>query len=84
MADDSREQLKIVSKKLSIFLLLLMRARIFRYITSFFVRGVNADFAITEELVEMRSMMSTTTGADIAAETIKGLENIGLGGAWGN
>ena len=27
-------------------------------------------------------MMSITTGADIAAETIKGLENIGLGGAW--
>ena len=27
--------------------------------------------------------MSTTTGADIAAETIKGLENIGLGCAWG-
>ena len=48
-----------------------------------FFHGVNADFAITEELVEMRSMMSTTTGADIAAETIKGLENIGLGGAWG-
>ncbi|KAI6646276.1 hypothetical protein LOD99_9307 [Oopsacas minuta] len=31
----------------------------------------------------MRLMMSTTTGADIATETIKGLENIGLGGAWG-
>ena len=37
---------------------------------------------MTEEFVEMRSMTSTTTGAEIAAETIKGLENIRLGGAW--
>ena len=76
MADDSIEQLKIVSKKFEYFYLALST-----YISDtsqllIFVRGVNADFAITEELVEMRSMMSTTTGADIAAETIKRLENI--------
>ena len=85
MADDSREQLKIVSKKFEYFSLALDESTNISDTSQIliFVRGVNADFAITDELVEMRSMMSTTTGADIAAETIKGLENIGLGGAWG-
>ena len=85
MADHSSEQLKIVSKKFEYFSLALDESTDISDTSQLliFVRGVNGDFAITEELVEMRSMMSTTTGADIAAETIKGLENIGLGGAWG-
>ena len=85
MAVDSRQQLKIVSKKLEYFSLALDESTDISDTSQLliFVRGVNADFAIIEELVKMRSMMSTTTGADIAAETIKGLENIGLGGVWG-
>ena len=80
MADDSREQLKIVSKKLDYFSLALDESTDISDTSQLliFVRLVNADFPITEELVEMRSMMSTTTGADISAEKIKGLENIGL------
>lgn len=43
-----------------------------------FIRGVGEYFTITEELVEMRSLKGTTTGLDVATETIKALENIGL------
>ncbi|KAI6651445.1 General transcription factor II-I repeat domain-containing protein 2-like [Oopsacas minuta] len=85
MAGDSREQLKIVCKTFEYFSLALDESMDISDTSQLliFVRGVKDDFAITKELVEMRSMVSTTTGADIAAETIKGLENIGSGGAWG-
>ena len=85
MADDSIEQLKIVSKKFEYFSIALDKSTDISDTSQLliFVRGLNADFEITEELVEMRSMMSTTPGAEISAETIKGLEDIGLGGAWG-
>ena len=87
MAVDSREQLKIVSKKFEYFSIALDESTDISDTSQLliFVRGVNADFAITEELVEMRSMMSTTTGADIATETIKGLENMCMGKTeWSN
>ena len=54
MADDSREQLKIVSKKFEYFSLALDESTDISETSQLliFVRGVNADFAITEELVE--------------------------------
>ena len=76
MADDSREQLKIVSKKFEYFSLALDESTDISDTSQLliFVRGVNADFEITEELVEMRSIMSTTTGGEIAAKQSKGLK----------
>ncbi|XP_035985865.1 general transcription factor II-I repeat domain-containing protein 2-like [Fundulus heteroclitus] len=43
-----------------------------------FVRGINAGFAVTEELAGMRSMKGTTTGGDLFTEVNACLENLGL------
>ena len=43
-----------------------------------FVRGIDRDFNIVEELAELRSMKSTTTGDDIFCEIVETMHNLKL------
>jgi len=43
-----------------------------------FVRGVTDDFVVSEELVQLCSMKSNTTGKDIAKETIAAIDKLQL------
>ena len=41
-----------------------------------FIRGVDENFSITEELARMRSLKGTTTGSDIFHEFLEGLSTL--------
>ena len=84
LAGVSKEQLKSEAEKFEYFSFGLDESTDISDISQLliFVRGVYTDFTITEELVGIRPVTSTTTRTVIAGETIKGLEKIGLGGAW--
>lgn len=43
-----------------------------------FVRGINADFEVKEELADVLTMESTTTGNDIFRKVIESLNNFGV------
>eukprot|EP00057_Strongylocentrotus_purpuratus_P033080 XP_790061.2 PREDICTED: general transcription factor II-I repeat domain-containing protein 2-like [Strongylocentrotus purpuratus] len=85
MGDDSEEQLRNVAANFEYFSLALDESTDISDTSQLlvFVRGVDADFSVYEELVEMRPMSGTTTGSDVAAVTIKGVENPGLQNSWG-
>ena len=43
-----------------------------------FVRGIDSDFQITEELIGVRSIHGTTKGTDLFDEVVKAVDNIEL------
>ena len=44
-----------------------------------FIRGVTDDFEVKEELLDLSSMKSTTTGEDITKEVLKVSKKISVG-----
>ena len=41
-----------------------------------FMRGVTEDFVVSEELIQLCSMKSITTGKDIAKETVNAIDKL--------
>ncbi|XP_025203824.1 general transcription factor II-I repeat domain-containing protein 2B-like [Melanaphis sacchari] len=74
---DLMSQLQIKSKTFKFFSLALDESTDLTD-TALFIRGIDTDFNITEELASLESISGTTTGADIFEKVNSCLTNLGL------
>lgn len=80
MADDVRQQLRMAAKDFVFFSIALDESTDVKDTAQLliFLRGINNDYFVTEELLALASMKDTTTGADIFQEVHKAVNKYDL------